>query len=223
MRGMDAFSFLNPKNNIPETESIMNNKQQGMTLVELMVTVAVLAILASVAAPSIKEMMENNRLTAINNQIVSALNYTRSEAIKRAYPVAMCAKQATDTCATAANSANGTGFEDGWIIFIDCDKDFSITTTNVCDFNGDGTNEAPETILVEGEPSSMNSMSVTSSGTTLGQVLRYQPNGKVSSSGTLPLDEYDLDINIDNTAKYKIKIAPTTGRVKSCKVGNTGC
>ncbi len=66
--------------------------QTGMTLIELLVTVAIVAILATVAAPSVREMIENNRLTALNNQLVSTLNYVRAEAVKRAYHVTMCVR-----------------------------------------------------------------------------------------------------------------------------------
>ncbi|MBU0656368.1 MAG: GspH/FimT family pseudopilin [Gammaproteobacteria bacterium] len=196
----------------------MNNKQQGMTLVELMVTLAVVAILASVAAPSLSSMMENNRLTAINNQLFSAIFYTRSEAIKRSFPVTMCAKAADNTCATAADAAAGAGFEDGWIIFVDCNPDEVIDTTNVCDFDGNGTAEAPETILSEDVPSGMSSLTVRpdTAGSTLGRAIRYLPNGNTSFSGTLNLRRNDENV-------YLVKIKPITGRASSCKVGNTGC
>lgn len=196
----------------------MNNKQQGMTLVELMVTVAVVAILASVAAPSLSKMMENNRLTAINNQLVSAITYTRSEAIKRSFPITMCAKQADNTCATATDAANGTGFEDGWIIFVDCDSDNIIDTGNVCDFDGNGAAEAPELVLSEDKPNGMNNLIVRpdTSGDTLGMAIRYLPNGKAPFNGT-------LDIRQDNADVYRIKIQQLTGRLSSCKVGNAGC
>lgn len=196
-----------------------------MTLLELLVTLSVVTILATVAAPSVSQMMENNRLTAINNQIVSALTYARSEAVKRVFPVNMCAREADGTCATAATAAAGTGFEDGWVIFVDCNRDNIIdSATNVCDFNGDGTNESPEPVLTEEIPSTKSNMTVTSTSTLLGRAILYLPNGKVSPASLEAEDnEYDLDINIDNVARNRIKVMPLTGRVKSCKVGTTGC
>lgn len=55
---------------------------QGFTLVELMVTVAVLAILAAVAVPSYQNMIETRRLVAATEAIYAQLQFYRSEAIK---------------------------------------------------------------------------------------------------------------------------------------------
>lgn len=223
MLGMDAFSFLNPKNNIPETESIMNNKQQGMTLVELMVTVAVLAILASVAAPSLKEMMENNRLVATNNQIISAINYTRSEAVKRALRVNMCASADGATCSTSG------GFEIGWIIFTDCGSsspnNAPNTTGAVCDYRNNTTNapvpdgnpDSPEEILQDFRFNNPN-ITIIGNGSNP-RLIAYRPNGNISGGGKT------LTLNIGTKAKSQIILSTPTGRVRSCKVpeGQTEC
>lgn len=56
---------------------------KGFTLVELLVSLVVGAILLTVAVPSFKEMMVRNRMATEYNNIVSGLNFARSEAIKR--------------------------------------------------------------------------------------------------------------------------------------------
>lgn len=55
----------------------------GFTLIELMVTIAVAAILLAVAVPSFRHLIISNRLTTAANDVVTALTVARSEAIKR--------------------------------------------------------------------------------------------------------------------------------------------
>lgn len=61
-------------------------QSHGFTLVEMMVAIAIIAVLLALAAPSMREMIEMRRLRAINAQLVTDLQYVRSEAIaRRAY------------------------------------------------------------------------------------------------------------------------------------------
>ena len=55
----------------------------GFTIVELMVTLAVAAILLGLATPSFRDMLANNRLTGTATQLLGSLNLARGEAIKR--------------------------------------------------------------------------------------------------------------------------------------------
>lgn len=61
----------------------------GFTLVELLVTVAVLAVVLGIAVPSYQSFISRNRLAATTNELVSALALARSEAVKRAKPVSV--------------------------------------------------------------------------------------------------------------------------------------
>ncbi len=77
----------------------------GFTLVELMVTIALMAMVLTLAIPSYKETVRNAILTSRMNEFVATLNYARSEAVKRSMNV---------TVATADGSAN---WEHGWRVF----------------------------------------------------------------------------------------------------------
>lgn len=189
---------------------MMNPKQQGMTLVEITVTLAVAAILVSAALPSLSDMAANNRLSALNNQLVSSLNYARSEAVKRRYEVAMCVRNSTGTGCDVSG-----GFENGWIIFTDCNADGAVTVTNVCDLDGNGVNESLEVVLQDNLPNADN---VTISSNFLSpRRIRYRPNGAVVGAGKLTLTRNGI-----NTHDVKVAL---TGRVNSCKYGATygGC
>jgi type IV fimbrial biogenesis protein FimT len=59
------------------------NKNKGFTLIELMITVAIMSILLSVGLPSFQSIIASSRLTAATNGMVSALQLARFEAIKQ--------------------------------------------------------------------------------------------------------------------------------------------
>jgi type IV fimbrial biogenesis protein FimT len=83
----------------------------GFTLLELMTALAVLAILVALAAPSFRTFTSNNHVTAVNNDLITALNLARSEATRRSVPVSICASADGATCGTAGN------WSTGWIVF----------------------------------------------------------------------------------------------------------
>lgn len=90
----------------------------GFTLIEMIVAVSIVAILASIAAPSFSGMLERNKASVAANEIVSALLLARSEALKRRNNITVCTSIDQRTCA-----GNGEkDFSKGWIVFVDCDK-----------------------------------------------------------------------------------------------------
>lgn len=90
----------------------MMKRCNGFTLVELMVTLVVTAIVIAVAVPSFNTQIKNNRSEAIGDEFVSALNFARLEAVKRAGRVSLCSSTNGTDC------SNG-GWTDGWIVFVD--------------------------------------------------------------------------------------------------------
>lgn len=83
---------------------------RGMTIIELMITVVVLALLMAVAIPSFKNASLGSRLSAAANDLLASVQLARSEAIKRNVAVTLCASSDGATCAAAG------GWEQGWII-----------------------------------------------------------------------------------------------------------
>jgi type IV fimbrial biogenesis protein FimT len=78
---------------------------RGFTLPELLVTIAVASILLGIAVPSFSGLIVDNRLTTQANDLVSAINFARSEAIKRNRTVSLC--RASSTAATACVASAG--------------------------------------------------------------------------------------------------------------------
>ena len=75
----------------------------GFTLIELMVTLAVIAILAVVAVPATQTLVNGNRLAGTTGELTSALHLARSEAVRRSARVTMCRSSDGATCAAGAN------------------------------------------------------------------------------------------------------------------------
>ena len=91
----------------------------GYTLMELMVTITIAGVLLSIAIPNFTSVISSNRLTTYANELVTALNFARSEAIKRGQYVVV--------------SKTGTNWEDGWNVFVDND------VSNAFNDDGDAT------------------------------------------------------------------------------------
>jgi type IV fimbrial biogenesis protein FimT len=87
--------------------------QRGFTLLELMASIAILAIVVGVAVPSFMTVIENNRSQMAAEAFYSALIAARSEAVKRNQPIVLCKSADELTC------INTNDWEQGWIIFAD--------------------------------------------------------------------------------------------------------
>lgn len=62
-------------------------KDKGFTLVEVMVTVAIVAILAALAAPSLKQFLDNNKIRAEAQRIGGLFSFARNYAVTNNQPV----------------------------------------------------------------------------------------------------------------------------------------
>lgn len=85
-------------------------RQVGFTLIELMITIFVLAILLGVGVPSFQSSIRDNATATTAGELAAAIALAKSEAIKRSAPVTMCPRAASGT-------ACGDDWAEGWIIF----------------------------------------------------------------------------------------------------------
>lgn len=90
---------------------------QGFTLPEAVITLAIAGVLLSLAAPSVRGLTLNNRMTTEVNAFMASLQTTRSEAIKRGQPVTLCPSRDGQACAGA--SSDYTWWHEGALLFVD--------------------------------------------------------------------------------------------------------
>jgi type IV fimbrial biogenesis protein FimT len=92
--------------------------QQGFTLVELMVTLAVLVILLGIAVPSFTPLRERWQANQAIADLESSLFYARSESIRRGGGISLIRTPSSDSCAAADNE-----WQCGWTLIIDTNQD----------------------------------------------------------------------------------------------------
>jgi len=95
------------------TSHAMDSRSAGFTMIELMIGLLIIAILIGLAAPTFREFTRNNQVTATNNDLVTALNLARSEALRRGTAVTVCSSTDGLKCGVAGDWAAG------WIVFQD--------------------------------------------------------------------------------------------------------
>jgi type IV fimbrial biogenesis protein FimT len=90
---------------------------EGFTLVELLVTMAIMAVLLAVVVPTFKETRQANQLASYVNTLHASLILARGEAVKRNGRVVVCKSADGAACVTAGR------WDQGWIVFWDSDND----------------------------------------------------------------------------------------------------
>lgn len=84
-------------------------KQSAFTLVELMVTIAILAIIATLAAPNLSQMLRNTKVNTSSGDILSFLQQSRTEALRLGKTVTVCGSSDGSSCLSANKRNWSTG------------------------------------------------------------------------------------------------------------------
>jgi type IV fimbrial biogenesis protein FimT len=171
----------------------------GFTLIELMVTLAVIAVLAGVAGPQLAAFIQNSRLSSGANLIQADLQTTRREAVKRNMSVLMCPVGSVSTPTVC-----GTAWTAGWMI---CYRTGSIASDfDRCD-SGTSTNVNP--IITRGAPES--TLVLTGLPTTAPFVL-FNADGTQSLRSAPAALSFTVKGNWTGTKTYTYTV-PATGNV----------
>lgn len=160
----------------------------GFTLVELMVTIAVAAILMAVALPSFQGVMRSNRVSTTTNQMIGALSLARMEAIRNTRGAGVCASADGSTCSAAGD------WTAGWLVW--------------SDVNGNGTYDGTATDTALRYVQGSDNMTVT--GPAGADAIRFDARGRVAAAQTLVLQSTNCGSQL---LRRTLTVAPT-GQVR---------
>lgn len=140
---------------------------KGFTLIEAMVVVSIAVILVGLAAPSFKDMLDNQRLTGTVNDFFSAINLTRARAIDIGDRVDL-------------GPRDGQDWTKGWVVFINKDENKSL-------YDADDTlimahDPVPKDLTIESNMSDNATKYIAFTGTGF---TRTNGNGHQYQSGTI--------------------------------------
>lgn len=100
---------------------IRTKREGGFSLLDLMVTLAVVAIVVSVGVPSFRGVIMDNRLVTQSNQLVTSVKMARSAAVRYQRPATVCASDNFDDPVPDCSASND--WSNGWIVWVDKDRD----------------------------------------------------------------------------------------------------
>ena len=180
-------------------------RQRAFTLIELMVTLAIAAVLLVVAVPSFLSFQRNSQLTSLTNSLVASIYAARGEAMKTGFN------------AFVVPTGNGADWTVGWTVFVDRNRDLSFNEANDTTVQ---TQTAPETYLtVKG---------TGTAGETPAYIM-FDSSGYSKTKGggfgalTLSLARSDVSSSETSEQTRRIIIA-ATGRLRTCKPSaDTSC
>lgn len=92
-------------------------ERRGFTLVELLLVLAIGAILLAIAIPGYAFLVSTSKLAAVTNDLVSSIQVARSEAIKRGMRVTVCKSSSTSSSSPSCDPS--AEWQQGWLIFVD--------------------------------------------------------------------------------------------------------
>ena len=172
------------------------NRSNGFTLIELMITVAMAAIVLTLGVPSFQEIIRNNRLATQTNAFVGALSLARSEAVKRGVRVTVC--KSADGAACIASG----GYEQGWIVFTDPDNDAIV--------------DAGETIIRVSETTASTGITLTGTTGNVADYVSYTADGITRLASGTPSGAFQAGtLTVCKAPKARQIVINKTGRIRT--------
>ena len=184
--------------------AVRSSQDTGYTLIELMVVLAIAAILLTLVVPFFQTQVSNARMSAATSNFLSTFMSARSEASARSNFVTVCKRNADgDGCvATAADD-----WTLGWITFVDD--------------NGDGVRDPGDEIIQIHEPLPAPLRAKGQDQLVTEHRITYRPNGQTNLDSTSKIVVcYDNDIN--NQTQPKAIVVSMLGKASILPAKNAG-
>lgn len=186
-----------------------SKRQAGFSLLELMVTVSVLAILAGFAYPSMRDFLRRNRAIAQSNAMMADLQYARGQAAATRSFVSVCPRATTtdNTCGTSGS------YDLGWVVY-------SASTPGVA-YAATVAGAADALQRQAPDMSGSGSMRASSAG-----VLTFNSRGELLTSGDITFttcakqrSSDSLGVNTSRTPGVVLNVS-TSGRITSTQLAS---
>ena len=192
------------------TTTPATTRRRGFTLIEVMIVIALVAIVVSLAGPSFREYILMQRLRSVQSQLVTDLNYARSEAVSRGVPVQLRMQTASDqTC---------------YIIYSRPSADLS--TTNPCDCTAAAGSRCPASsseIKTASAPTSEGVAFWQAASQTAYMTINPRTGAPdtVGAAEMATSADYAIEARlVDASRRFKVSVSPA-GRVQVCSPSGT--
>lgn len=190
----------------------MNTRRYaGVTLVEMMVVVALTALLLSLAAPSFQEFVVRRAVESHYGDFLQSMRFARSEAIKRGVPVTMCrVDDPNATTPACSDDAGGTdGWKTGWMVF--------------ADFGSAGSFDTGDVVL-KLQQSYSNSGGIEQGDSSAAKVFTFYPNGIAFNAAEDFTFNPTLDSSRPDYADFqRLVCVSSQGKPRLMSKGTTTC
>lgn len=147
--------------------SAVMKRQTGFTIIELLIVVAVAAVLAAIGGPAMSSFIKNNKLQSKTHAVMADVLYTRSEAVTRKKSVLMCRSGDSDATSPTCGGTTQNWGVGGYLVFVDEDAN--------------NTYGAGDLLLRRGNKATDNVTVMTDA--TANQDVRFSPDGTLNEGG----------------------------------------